>query len=350
MSGPGRREGEAGARSALVGERDERDERGAALLMVLLLVAVMSVVAVGVVDKLIAAGRRSANVAAHDQASWYLIGAEELAMQTLRRSRLLDPDRTTLQQPWAAGRLEFPIDGGRIEGEIFDATNCFNVNALANESGGGGSGGYGVDADERALLLQLLELVEAPALDPRGFADALADWLDSDSQAAGRGAEDYDYALAHPPYRAANTLMAEIEEARALEGLGEGAFRVLRRYLCARPQTGPVAVNPNTLELERAELLAMVFEGALSVDQARQVLRERPARGWSSVDDFLDEPQIRAVAAPEGVADRIVLRSSFFELRARVYYLDAFVAARSLMSAPESGRIEVLRRRFGTDE
>lgn len=322
-------------------------DAGAALLVVLLLVAVMSTVAVAVLDSIRFATRRGANVAARDQAVWYLLGAEQLATQVLRQSWSLDNDRTTLNEPWASEMLVFPIDGGRIEAQITDASNCFNLNGLL-------AGGQEGDTPAAVGPLgRLVTLLSAAGVD-QDLAERLpalaADWIDEDLSPRRGGAEDDDYARATPPYRTPGGPFAEVEEVRALQGLTESDYQAVRPWLCAHPSPSPSRINVNTLAPEQGPLLSMVFDGALSPEAAADVILDRPPMGWSDLEAFFDLDQIARIAsADDGRDAQLSVKTQFFELRARVYYLDAYVEGRALLRQAEDGAVAVVRRRFGAD-
>jgi general secretion pathway protein K len=314
--------------------------------MTLLLVAALSAVAVAMSDSLRIAARRSANAAARDQALWHLLGAEELARQMLRRDFEASPERTTLDAVWARGPAVFPIEGGRIEGVVTDRSNCFNLNSLALPDE---RGRYGINPEARDELQALAAALEAPAGDAAQLAASAADWVDANDVPDGRGAEDFDYALAAPPYRAANTLFAEVEEARALLGVSEPVFRAVRPWLCAYPDTSPARLNVNTLRAEDAPLLSALFAGALTTEAARDLIESRPAGGWTTLEEVWAEEPLAAVAASEGANGRLALTSAFFQLDARVYYNGAYAESTSFL-AQTGGVVRVVRRRIGAAE
>jgi general secretion pathway protein K len=313
--------------------------------MTLLLVAALSAVSVAMSDGLRLAARRAANAEARDQALWYALGAETLARQTLRRDYEASPERTTLEAPWARG-VAFEIDGGRIVGALVDRANCFNLNALALADE---RRGYVANPETRAELVALAHALGVHPADAERFAAAASDWIDRDESPIGRGAEDFDYAGLEPPYRAANTLFAEVEEARALAGLGEDVFRALRPHLCAYPDTSPAVLNVDTLRAEDAALLVALLGEALSLDAARDVIAERPAGGWASAEEFWALEAMRAIAVEEAARERIAVTTGYFELRAQVFYRDAYAETASLMR--RSGPVvSVLHRRIGGGE
>ena len=324
---------------------DPRGERGAALLMVLMIVAVMSVIAVGAAEAVSYAARRGANVAARNQALWYLGGAEALARATLERSHALDPERTTLDQPWAAGVLRFEVDGGLMEGALSDAGNCFNLNRLARVRDRGV--GYDVDTDAVGALVTLLTALDIDPGSAERLAGGAADWIDADGDARADGAEDFDYAFADPPYRAANSIFVEVDELRGLSGVSEGVFRAVRPYLCAYEPGVGQTLNVNTVRVDQAALLVALFDGRLALDDAQNIIRDRPPGGWTALEEFWAIEAVGVLAVDDETRDRIGLRTRDFALDARVRHRDAYVEARVLFRVDAGGRVTLVRRRLG---
>lgn len=326
-----------------------RRDRGAALLSVLLLVTVMSTVAVEITDDIRFAWRRLTATREREQAYWYAVGAETFVREVIRRSWEADPERATLQSPWAGGPTVFPIEGGRLEGLVRDGNNCFNLNSLVSETARGALTVNVAAVDEFRALLRALELDE---FEPESLADALVDWLDTDSEASRQGAEDVEYSLQAPPYRPANTLLDDVLELRGVLGYGEEVVRALRPYVCVHPDTAPSQLNVNTLAVEQAALLSVLMGEFFSVDQAVSLLEARPPEGYVDEADFRDalgeltNPNEEPVQA--ALQSRIDYKTLYFDATARVYYNNAFLELNSQLALDEqTGAVTVLARRFG---
>ncbi|MEL6322982.1 MAG: hypothetical protein AAFQ84_01995, partial [Pseudomonadota bacterium] len=110
----------------------KRQERGASLISVLFLVAILSVVAITTTEATLRALDRGAVSDYRSRVDWQISGAEEVGLVAVRA--LLDETEgrlTTelfqLQEPFV-----FAAGGASIEAELEDASNCFNLNALAD--------------------------------------------------------------------------------------------------------------------------------------------------------------------------------------------------------------------------
>ena len=204
-------------------------QTGVALVVVLLVVALVSIIATDLTGRLQLEIRRSANLFDHQQAQYYALGAEKFAIAILQDDIKDSPDRDDLDQAWATKGLYFPVEGGDLTGTITDVNRCFNVNSLVLKQD---DSSYIANKESIAYqsyqrLLDLLGL-------PTGLVESLADWLDSDSQAIGMdGAEDREYEILSPAYRAANSLIVDVSELRLIQGYTDEVVKKIAS-LCVR--------------------------------------------------------------------------------------------------------------------
>jgi len=323
--------------------RPEREE-GAALLTVLLLVAVMSALAVAVLDDIRFGLRRTANAQAVGQAQWYAIGAESLARARLARLVQADPQRTSLMGDWNGRVLTFPIDDGVIRARVSDGGACFNLNSLVE--------GVPEQWSRRPTgVAQFIALGRALGLaDAEALSEALADWIDSDSERSTTGAEDDAYTEGARSYRTGGTLLAETSELRAIRGFTPVVYARLRPYVCALPTAALSPINVNTLAPEKAVLLTAVTDGGLAPEAARQVIAARPTAGWADIDAFWTLPAMAAQTPSNEILGQLSVRTRFFDLRAEVDYAGANVVMSSLIEQPMGGPSRLVARRWTPDE
>jgi general secretion pathway protein K len=340
-------------------------ERGVALLTVLLLVAVMATIAVGVLDDVRFGLRRSANMAAMAQARWYAIGAETFAGLQIGRLAQSDPARTTLAGDWNGRTFRFPIDGGVMTTRVRDGGNCFNVNVFAAtasereeaaeaeeeaapapvETAGGPPIPF-----ERRQFAALLAAIDAPDRDVRDVVDAVADFIDPDSQRTGSGWEDDRYAQLPAPYRTAGGPLSEVSELRAVIPVTPELYAAMRPYLCALPFAGPAKLNVNTLTENDAVLLTALTAGAMPTATARRVLAARPEAGWESAEQFWATPVLTGVVIPAQARGQIDVRTRYFALEVRVLYLDSEATSSALLENVGGDRVTTRLRRWTIDE
>lgn len=289
----------------------KRGERGAALLAVLLLVALIATLAALAMDRLALATRLAGNARSIDQARGYAVGAEGLA--TLIVDRLSDRSKgeSSLPAGWAGETRTIPVEGGLIRARLGDGGSCFNLNSLVT---GSALTGFTARPQMMERLVTLLEITGLPPLRARPVAAAISDWIDSDSVPQRQGAEDETYARAPVPYRAADTLMADVSELRAVAGVTPAVYAAMKPWVCALPTAEVAPINVNILPPGRAPLLAMLYGGRMPVGQAAAILRSRPAGGWPSSADFRGQPAIAAMGSVAGPAEEIAVRTRWFTL------------------------------------
>ncbi len=117
-------------------------------------------------------------------------------------------------------------------------------------------------------------------LDPQ-LANAVADWIDTNSEARAGGAEDIDYLNLNPPYRAANRPMASVDELRLIRGFDAKTVAALVPYVTVLPATSN-NVNVNTAS---PELLAALVQG-LDLPTAQRIAEERLGKPFNDINAF----------------------------------------------------------------
>jgi len=322
----------------------ENKEKGVALVVVLLVVALVSLIATDLTGRLQREIRRSANVFDHQQAQYYTLGAEKFAMAVLQQSIKDKPERDDLAQAWATQGLYFPVEGGDLTGAITDMNRCFNLNSIATKQEGAG-----LVVDKKAIayrsyqrLLSLLGL-------PSGLSDSLADWLDSDEQVGGiDGAEDLEYELLTPAYRAANGLMIEVSELRLIQGYTPDVMKKLRPYVCALPEDN-WQLNINTIDQDKPELLAMLIEN-LSLSSAATILAERKQSGYDDLASFWQLEAFAGLEIDSQVKAVVQLDSDYYMLRAKANIGRGHEGLTSLFKQVNKGKIQIMWRDFGAVE
>ncbi|WP_261817397.1 type II secretion system minor pseudopilin GspK [Vibrio gallicus] len=320
-------------------------QQGVALLVVLLLLAVMTAIAATMSERLVLGIDRASSQVNNQQAYWYAIGVEGLAKYGINES-LKDDDTVNLSQAWALDEQVYPLDNGEARGAIRDMQACFNVNALA-----------GVEIDptsgSRPYLLEvwrtLLEETGVESYQAEIIADSTWEYLDSDDSVETQtGVEDATYEGLSPAYMAANGLIADISEIRSIYQMNAKAMRGLSHVACAIP-TDDLRINVNTIRPWQSQILVALFESAISDDDAKKLLEDRPYDGWSSTEDFLAEPIISGIdsAITDKAKPYLSVDSRYFELDAEILVQDSRVRLRSLLHSENDDEARVVRRRFG---
>lgn len=319
------------------------NERGAALLTVLLLVAVMSVVAATALERVALATRMTGNGGAIDQARAYADAGTQIARMRIGDLVASNPARITLAGGWMGTPQSIPVPGGIATARVTDGGNCFNLNSVVTGESEASLKVRPIGVSQFQALLQALGV---DARQAQGAAAALADWIDSDSVAQPGGAEDETYAQAPRAYRAANRLMVDASELRAVNGVTPAIYDLARPWVCALPVTDLSPININTLLPTQAPLFSMLLPGQLSVAQARQLLAQRPPDGYGSTVQFWAMPSLSGLSPMTEVAEQVKLTTGFFEVDVSVNVGGTQLVERALIDARENPAT-IVRRSWG---
>ncbi|MGL5007305.1 MAG: type II secretion system minor pseudopilin GspK [Plesiomonas sp.] len=327
---------------------------GMALIVVLMLLAILTVLASQLTVRLQQQIRRAENQQLYTQAYWYAMSSEALAISVLNAS-LSDEKRVHLGQPWAVGKQRFPLDQGSITTELVDMQSCFNLNAFAGLKHPEGS-------IERPLLAkQLLALLSSISINDKQLdnyqaeviTDSVWEFVDTNSTVDTQyGVEDSHYLGLPVPYLAPNTLLADISELRAVNGVDATIYQAIVPYVCALPEK-KLEININTLTEDRALLLQALFTPHLSLEQAKRAIGDRPRDGWIDVQAFLNSPIIAGLdpEVKKAVTPMLTVNSHYFLLTSHAQNGRIELTLRSgLAKDKKESTFYVLRHQLGEVE
>lgn len=287
-------------------------ERGAALLTVLLLVAILSVITAIALERLTLSSRMTRNLVSADQGRAYLLAAEQAAAVQLGDLVAGRADRTTLAGGWLGTPQVLALPGGSAVARVRDAGNCFNLNSVVSSAIADGNFTARKEGITQFAALMRLLGVDQTVADQ--IAVSTADWIDEDKIAGSGGAEDEYYSRFDPPYLTAGGLIADPSELRVINGMSPDIYQRVRPWVCALPETVLSPINVNTLLPDQAVLLAMLAPGKLPIEQARQVLAQRPMDGYGSLVGFWGQPVLASLGLSQQVTEQTRLTSRWFEV------------------------------------
>lgn len=332
-----------------------RRQRGVAMLVVMLILAIMMVVAANISTRFQLQLTRTANLALLEQTKWYAMGSEQLVTKVLQQDIKDSQERIHLAQYWASSQQVFPVDGGTIKGVIRDAQGCFNVNSVIAGTQGPDPTILPYPADVFRNLLINLKVEEYEALQ---ITDALRDWIDSnDEMVSSTGAEDAWYQSLKVPYLTSNTQMSDVSELRLVKGMTPAIYRKLLPMVCAIPtinNSKGLNINVNTLRRSQLPLVAALFIGGMSDEEALNLLKKRPREGWENVDAFLNEPLVAAGMSAKGLQSaalksNFTVNSDYFESQVEVRMDETALHFNSLFKRNKN-KVYVIRRQYGGSE
>ncbi|MGB0893095.1 MAG: type II secretion system minor pseudopilin GspK [Parashewanella sp.] len=349
----------------------KKKQTGIALLVVLLVVATVAAIAVDITSRNQISVRRTLNLAGYDQAYWYALSAEEFAEKVLKQDLKDSQGRVHLQQAWAQSNVVYPVENGKIAGEISDMRACFNLNALSAETSNNGNNGSsgskssgsnsgsgnrpsnpprGAGQPKTPLALeQFAALLVNLGMEPfnaERLAFSLRDYIYTGKGNSGFGLGDAAYESRDVPYRAAKTLMNHRSELRAVLGFTQDVYLKLAPYVCAIPGNNQQIINVNTIKTEQAPILAAMLKNKISVGEATSVINQRPGDGFEKVEDFWALPEV-SNAKGGLVQSSFAVTSEYFMLDATTQFDDAIFQLESVLKVNRDHNADVITRQYG---
>lgn len=322
-----------------------RSQRGVALIVVLLIVAIIAIIATDISGRNQLAMRRTINLTEYDQAYWYAMSGEELVKKILKKDFDESKDQVNLGQNWAINNAVFPVEHGEIAGKVMDLRACFNLNALAQSSVQDDSG-----QNKMPLAVnQFRSLLVALGMDDfaaEKLSQTVKDYIDADSTMSPFGAEDADYQARAVPYRAANTLMQDKTELRAIIGVTQEVFKRLAPYICVIPGNDSQFLNVNTVTEEHAALLAGMLENKISVEEAENIINQRAVNGYKKIEDFFADNASILGKLNDQIKSSFRVNSNYFLLHSAAKVNQAIFQMQSVLKRSDKG-FSTISRQFG---
>ncbi len=311
-----------------------RRQQGVALIMVLLAMALVVMLATGMTRQQSLRVFKAGHYLAQQQGFSVALGAEAFAHQILLKDYQEDEKAKahidSLNEFWAANSAVLPLDdGGVAEIQIDDLGGRLNLNDLV----GADNRPDPLSRERLDRLLQNLQITDLTS-------DVFIDWIDADDQTiSAYGAEDGQYLLAEPGYRAANQPFVSVTELRLLDGMTEESYRLLLPHVAALPVRS-TGINVNTASAEVLQTL----HTELSAAQVKAVIEVRKEQRFEDLKDFRALPQFAGLGLkPDG----LTLQTHFFEVVARITYDNRVVHMVSTVYRDPQGKVSTLHRDSG---
>ncbi|HEV8077010.1 MAG TPA: type II secretion system minor pseudopilin GspK [Marinobacter sp.] len=302
--------------------------------MVLLAMALVVILATGMTRQQSLRVFKAGHYLIQQQGLSVALGAEAFAHQILitdyEEDKKSGAPIDSLDEFWAANSVVLPLDDdGVAEIQLDGLGGRLNLNDLIGTDNK-------PDSVSRERLDRLLQNLQITGLK----ADVFVDWVDANDEAIGvYGAEDGQYLLAQPGYRAANQPFASVTELRLLEGMTEESYQALRPFVAALPVSG-LGINVNTASAEVLQTL----HPDLNAAQVNAVIERRREQRFESINEFLALQQFSGLGLrPEG----LTVQTRFFEVVARISYGKRVVHMVSTVYRNPEGKVSTLHRDTG---
>lgn len=323
----------------------DQGERGAALLSILFIVAAMSVVALLAVEAITRATRLATITTDRTETFWYVRSSEAAGSSLVSELLRVTEGRLIDITPRVGEPITFPLEEGVIVAQIDEASNCFNLNALAERE----EAVWVADVAALTSLKQTLEAHGFGGYEADELADAIADWIDTDSSTRPNGAEDNIYTELDPAYRSAGGPLDNMRELLSIAPFTPERYLAVQSILCVRPSRDQSVLNVNTLRADQTALLTGLFSAELEPEAARRLIEERPLGGWPSAEAFINLDPIQQITASEMDTGAIDIVSRYFGIRGQVSVSQLATRFELLYEVDNTGRGALVWRRYGDE-
>jgi general secretion pathway protein K len=289
-------------------------QSGIALITAVLVVALAAIAAAAVLTSANLAIHRTQNLQESELGWWYLDGVESWVKTILQRDAEIN-QYDSLKDIWAMPAA-LPVDEGGLRGTVTDLQGRYNVNNLglsrpaATGAGGGGETVAGYPS-EKALFARLYVLATGgDAYQGELLADAIRDYIDTDSEPTGSGGgEDADYLGMDPPRRVPNRPLQSVSELLGVRGMTAEFYGKLAPHLSALPKITTINVNTATPLL----LQALTPQPGSDIEKFATERLQKPAE---TLAQFNTEVQLGAGAVPPSM---LGTKSEYFQLQVEAY-------------------------------
>lgn len=320
-------------------------DSGAALLSVMMVVAAMSVAALVAVEAISRATQIAQITRDRGEVHWLTLTGETVGGALVDDLLLQTSGQLTDLTPGVGEVARFPLERGFVVARLTEASNCFNLNALAKSD----VEGWSVEPEQLEAYRRLLTAMGFGRYESDQLADALADWIDTDTVSRGNGAEDAYYERLDLPYRSAGGPLAGIRELRSIGPYSPDVISALADVVCVRPEFEQSTLNMNTLRYEQSALLVSLLSDEIEPVAATNLVQKRPPSGWSTIEAILAEDELMALAPDKLQQGAISLQSDHFLVDGSVTISGIEVAFEHLYGPGAGGATELIWRRYGDD-
>lgn len=264
-----------------------RKQKGVALLVVLILLVMMSALAAKISQQFCRNLQKTHYQVSQQQLRWAMQAQEKVVKGRLQTDATGENKALNLDGDWHQP-LETRGEDYTVVSQVEDAQDCFNVNnLLAAEKIPQGQNAPAVPEKPRneQVVEQILTESGISHTTAEEVYQQLVDYLDGDATTAKDGAESDAWAGVLPARQPANQMMRTIAEIKQLPAFPVAAYPKVSKLLCALPDSVS-KVDVNTLKPEQAALLAALFPGKLTEDDAVRLIDSRPETGWEDMETF----------------------------------------------------------------
>jgi general secretion pathway protein K len=312
---------------------------GVILITTLLILMVMSVISMQVSKNFYVSLQREAYLDFKNQSYHMLVNSEKQAIKNLQKEIKLYGSKLTLSDPILKNKYYYQNDLMTLEIEVSDASNCFNLNSLFDQS----STASQIRPAYRDWLSRYLELKSLSKVKIQSFMDQLIDWVDQDNQPLNFGAENYFYIgpASQTQQFTPKRLLVDLSEIQNFPIMQNLNFTEMTSNLCVIPGSTKQLLNINTLVKEDALLVASFFNEKNLEFTESQILN-LPKNGYDDISVFANHFSKSAIYPPQVLS----INSRTFNLEGTIINENFSATIESLVILELSSTVKILSRTF----
>jgi general secretion pathway protein K len=312
---------------------------GVILITTLLILMVMSVISMQVSKNFYVSLQREAYLDFKNQSYHMLVNSEKQAIKNLQKEIKLYESKLTLSDPILKNKYYYQNDLMTLEIEVSDASNCFNLNSLFDQS----STASQIRPAYRDWLSRYFELKSLSKVKIQSFMDQLIDWVDQDNQPLNFGAENYFYIgpASQTQQFTPKRLLVDLSEIQNFPIMQNLNFTEMTSNLCVIPGSTKQLLNINTLVKEDALLVASFFNEKNLEFTESQILN-LPKNGYDDISVFANHFSKSAIYPPQVLS----LNSRTFNLEGTIINENFSATIESLVILDLSSTVKILSRTF----
>ena len=312
---------------------------GVILITTLLILMVMSVISMQVSKNFYVSLQREAYLDFKNQSYHMLVNSEKQAIKNLQKEIKLYESKLTLSDPILKNKYYYQNDLMTLEIEVSDASNCFNLNSLFDQS----STASQIRPAYRDWLSRYLELKSLSKVKIQSFMDQLIDWVDQDNQPLNFGAENYFYIgpASQTQQFTPKRLLVDLSEIQNFPIMQNLNFTEITSNLCVIPGSTKQLLNINTLVKEDALLVASFFNEKNLEFTESQILN-LPKNGYDDISVFANHFSKSAIYPPQVLS----INSRTFNLEGTIINENFSATIESLVILDLSSTVKILSRTF----
>ena len=312
---------------------------GVILITTLLILMVMSVISMQVSKNFYVSLQREAYLDFKNQSYHMLVNSEKQAIKNLQKEIKLYESKLTLSDPILKNKYYYQNDLMTLEIEVSDASNCFNLNSLFDQS----STASQIRPAYRDWLSRYLELKSLSKVKIQSFMDQLIDWVDQDNQPLNFGAENYFYIgpASQTQQFTPKRLLVDLSEIQNFPIMQNLNFTEMTSNLCVIPGSTKQLLNINTLVKEDALLVASFFNEKNLEFTESQILN-LPKNGYDDISVFANHFSKSAIYPPQVLS----INSRIFNLEGTIINENFSATIESLVILELSSTVKILSRTF----